>query len=151
MKHSPTILRKLSLSVSLLLYAALPCFGQQPDSLTALYEKAESLFNRAAPTAATDSMALRHYLAFARQWQAQSAAPQLLMDAWHKAAILRQTYGAQEEALHYYQQAIATGQKYQLDEQHFFSTLPLRRQRALFFAAHGLLHLLPQTSRKDFK
>lgn len=77
-------------------------------------------------------MALRHYLAFARQWQAQSAAPQLLMDAWHKAAILRQTYGAQEEALHYYQQAIATGQKYQLDEQHFFQPY-LYAGNALYF------------------
>jgi CHAT domain-containing protein len=132
MIYTPTPLRALILISGLLLGSAEACFGQQPDSLKALYEKAESLFNRAAPTAATDSLALRHYLAFARQWQAQSAAPQLRMDAWQKAAILRQTYGAQEEALHYYQQAIATGQKYRLDEQLFFQPY-LYAANALYF------------------
>jgi CHAT domain-containing protein/Tfp pilus assembly protein PilF len=107
-------------------------FAQSRQEIASLYESAEKLFQQAEPTATTDSLALQRYLGFVRGWEEGTSSPRLLMDAWLKAGILRQTYGDQEQALAHYQQAISVGQQYALEEPLYFQPY-LYAGNALYF------------------
>ncbi|MFP4095989.1 MAG: CHAT domain-containing protein [Cyclobacteriaceae bacterium] len=102
------------LALLCLLAPYFPSSAQDEPTALRAYREADRLFQLAEPTAATDSLSLAAFLKVTAELPLNEKNAPLVLDAYKKAGILRQTYGAQQEAVRLYVQALEVGQVYEL-------------------------------------
>lgn len=94
--------------------------GDRNQKALALYREAVRLFKLSQPTKQTDRLALDKLVRAAKLLKVDRTTAPVQVDAYETIGVLKQTYGAQDEAIAFYRKAIASCLRYGLPDSLLF-------------------------------